>query len=164
MTKSSSPVPAPELTGWMAIPLEHTRSCQHWNDDGCTCALEIRIAARNWMELHNAWRKRAEEAEAEVSRLRSQEAELKQALEIDGDAAAHFLATISGLRSLVERMEADTSHLDWLNERYIGADFHYDWAGEEMSVMLIRIPVGKRVSADLRDTVRRLSQQGDTKE
>lgn len=64
------PPSTPELTGWMAMPLEHTRTCQHWNSDGCTCALEIRILARDWMELHNAWRKRAEEAEAELNRLR----------------------------------------------------------------------------------------------
>lgn len=135
----SSPVPAPELTGWMAIPLEHTRSCQHWSGDspssnpsGCTCCLEERIGARNWMELHNARRKRAEEAEAELNQLRPVPApedisemldELQAAQQNydaikSGNAAdrldiarVEILALVSRLRSQVRRMEIDSARM-----------------------------------------------------
>lgn len=46
--------------------LTHQRSCPMLNpmsDDFCTCGLEWRIRLRTEMEMHNAWRKRAEEAE-----------------------------------------------------------------------------------------------------
>lgn len=54
--------------------LEHTRSCGHWGplgDNGCTCGLNHRILAQNNYEQYMAWRKRAEEAEAELDSTRS---------------------------------------------------------------------------------------------
>jgi hypothetical protein len=47
--------------------LTHTRSCPALtpgNDGDCTCGLKWRIRLRTEIEMHNAWRKRAEEAEA----------------------------------------------------------------------------------------------------
>lgn len=50
---------------------EHTRSCEARsvtppNDDYCTCALKERRWLRTEQEMHSAWRKRAEAAEARV--------------------------------------------------------------------------------------------------
>ena len=50
--------------------LTHTRSCPMLNpmsDDFCTCGLEWHIRLRTEMEMHNAWRKRAEEAESALA-------------------------------------------------------------------------------------------------
>lgn len=50
----------------LLIDLTHTRSCDALipgNEESCTCALRWRIRLRTEMEMHNAWRKRAEEAE-----------------------------------------------------------------------------------------------------
>jgi hypothetical protein len=50
--------------------LTHTRSCPMLNpmsEDPCTCGLDWRIRLRTEMEMHNAWRKRAEEAEAHTT-------------------------------------------------------------------------------------------------
>ena len=61
-----------------SAPFVHTRSCPALNpmsDDACTCGLKWRIRLRTEMEMHNAWRKRAEEAEA------SQDAVRREALE-----------------------------------------------------------------------------------
>jgi hypothetical protein len=46
--------------------LEHTRSCPAltpMSDDDCTCGLVWRIKLQTEVKMHNAWRKRAEEAE-----------------------------------------------------------------------------------------------------
>jgi hypothetical protein len=51
--------------------LKHTRSCPQLNpisDEPCTCGLQWRIALQTEVEMHNAWRKRAEEAEAVLRR------------------------------------------------------------------------------------------------
>lgn len=49
--------------------LTHTRSCPSLtprHEEDCTCGLIWRIRLRTEMEMHNAWRKRAEEAEASL--------------------------------------------------------------------------------------------------
>lgn len=62
---------------------QHSRNCKSWlgvygptgppiNDSDCNCALFYRIWAKNEQELHNAWEKRAYEAEAEIATLQSQ--------------------------------------------------------------------------------------------
>ena len=51
----------------MSETLQHTRSCPALtpgNDEECTCGLRWRIELQTEREMHNAWRKRAEEAEA----------------------------------------------------------------------------------------------------
>ena len=77
MTKQSFPA-LPDTEAGEPSPIdfaakqEHTRTCQKWNpDEGyeCTCALDLRIALQTEREMHNAWRKRAEEAE--LASLRS---------------------------------------------------------------------------------------------
>lgn len=54
-------------------PLGHTRSCPSLTpgDGPCTCALDERIALQTEQTMSAAWRKRAEEAEAELVRLKS---------------------------------------------------------------------------------------------
>jgi hypothetical protein len=50
--------------------LTHTRSCPELtpgSDDYCTCGLVWRVRLRTEMEMHNAWRKRAEEAESALA-------------------------------------------------------------------------------------------------
>lgn len=72
-----------ELTGWgllVQAPIQHTLSCSfvslpdggEWRaeDADCTCGYEWRIRLSTYMALYNAWRKRAEEAELELLRLR----------------------------------------------------------------------------------------------
>jgi len=50
--------------------LTHTRSCGYWDSErGCECALAERIQVQTWQNLHNAWRKRAEEAESRIAEL-----------------------------------------------------------------------------------------------
>lgn len=53
--------------------VEHTRSCPSLGngDARCTCGLEWRIKLRTEQEMHAAWRKRAEEAEALNAKLRA---------------------------------------------------------------------------------------------
>lgn len=51
----------------------HGRNCGYWHGHDaseCTCGLQRRIYLATEREQHNAWRKRAEEAEAENKRLR----------------------------------------------------------------------------------------------
>lgn len=54
--------------------LDHTRSCSAgWDcESQCTCGLEFRIQLQTEQEMHSAWRKRAEESEAEVAQLRQE--------------------------------------------------------------------------------------------
>ena len=50
--------------------LTHTRSCPSLtpgHEESCTCGLVWRTRLRTEMEMHNAWRKRAEEAEAQLT-------------------------------------------------------------------------------------------------
>ena len=51
------------------IDIGHTRSCATWDGStdqlACTCCLQVRIALSTEQTMHAAWRKRAEEAEAE---------------------------------------------------------------------------------------------------
>lgn len=51
--------------------LEHTRSCANLanRDENCTCGLLWRIELQTEREMHAAWRKRAEEAEARLELL-----------------------------------------------------------------------------------------------
>lgn len=59
--------------------LAHAMNCggyAGWDED-CTCGLEWRIALRTEQEMHRAWRKRAEEAEAKVTILLLDVAKLK---------------------------------------------------------------------------------------
>lgn len=48
-----------------AEQLDHSRTCSAgWDfESQCTCGLEWRIKLQTEQEMHNAWRKRAEEAE-----------------------------------------------------------------------------------------------------
>lgn len=51
------------------MKLEHGRNCHALGkvgDAGCTCGLRYRIELQTEREMHNAWRKRAEEAEAKL--------------------------------------------------------------------------------------------------
>ena len=51
----------------MSEALAHGRNCAALNpmsESDCTCGLEWRIRLQTEQEMHNAWRKRAEEAEA----------------------------------------------------------------------------------------------------
>jgi hypothetical protein len=36
---------------------------------------------------------------------------------------------------------------------YLGADFKYDYAGQEVAVLLIELPDGARISNDLRASI-----------
>ena len=58
---------------------QHGRNCPAWKDphgyecgDPCTCGLKWRIELVTERNMHAAWRKRAEEAEARISELESQ--------------------------------------------------------------------------------------------
>jgi hypothetical protein len=53
--------------------LRHSRSCPSSTpgDGPCTCALVERTALETERTMYAAWRKRAEEAEAEIERLRA---------------------------------------------------------------------------------------------
>lgn len=55
------------LASLLRPPFEHTRSCPALIKDACTCGLEWRIRVATEQQLHAAWRKRAEEAEARSS-------------------------------------------------------------------------------------------------
>jgi len=66
----------PGYEGWGTLvkpPIEHTRSCAFvTTPDGeeCTCGYEWRIRLGTYMTMYNAWRKLAEEAEAELAQAR----------------------------------------------------------------------------------------------
>lgn len=49
--------------------MSHTRSCANLasRDEECTCGLRWRIELQTEREMHAAWRKRAEEAEARIN-------------------------------------------------------------------------------------------------
>lgn len=74
--------------------LFHTQSCPAWrNEHGvevhrtdCTCGLRYRIELSTERTMHAAWRKRAEEAEAENTALRARVAALEGALRESEDA------------------------------------------------------------------------------
>lgn len=52
--------------------MTHTRSCNALTPgEDCTCCLEVRKALGTEQAMHAAWRKRAEEDEIEILRLRS---------------------------------------------------------------------------------------------
>lgn len=51
---------------------QHGRNCRFWNDQyetDCNCGLRYRIELQTEREMHAAWRKRAEEAEAVINAL-----------------------------------------------------------------------------------------------
>lgn len=53
-----------------AAQLVHGMNCPGlipMNDDDCTCGLRWRIQLQTEQEMHNAWRKRAEQAERELA-------------------------------------------------------------------------------------------------
>ena len=67
----------------MSDTFEHGRNCAAnipGNDEDCTCGLRWRIQVRTEQEMHAAWRKRAEEAEAELSLSRQKVEELEREL------------------------------------------------------------------------------------
>ena len=67
-----------EFEPLLQVPMTHTRSCPQLTpgeDDSCTCGLSWRVRLATEMTLHNAWVKRANEAEAECTRLAAQVAE-----------------------------------------------------------------------------------------
>ena len=78
--RASLAAPAPESGA-----LEHTRSCQYWNDTGCTCCLKERAAAQTWFEHYMAWRKRAGEAETLVAALQERATRAETALRFYAD-------------------------------------------------------------------------------
>lgn len=61
--------PKPSAAPSESRALEHSRSCSAGYDfeSQCTCGLEYRIQLQTEREMHNAWRKRAEEAEAALA-------------------------------------------------------------------------------------------------
>ena len=72
----------------MSDDLRHGRNCSAFhtihgrevNVEGCTCGLKWRIALSTEQTMHAAWRKRGEEAEAELSRLTADNERLGEAL------------------------------------------------------------------------------------
>lgn len=84
--------------------LEHTRGCASWGFDGwdrgdCTCGARERVALQTEQTMHNAWRKRAEEAEAELARLRA-------VRPVEGEDAARAHLTSAHLERLRRVSEA----------------------------------------------------------
>lgn len=63
--------------------LQHTRSCANLanRDESCTCGLNWRVDLQTEREMHAAWRKRAEQAEAAGIRQTARAREL--ALKLD---------------------------------------------------------------------------------
>lgn len=60
-----APPPATQIGG--GVEIEHTRSCGYFDlEIGCTCCLEERRALATEQTMHRAWRKRAEEVEANL--------------------------------------------------------------------------------------------------
>lgn len=77
------PGPEPKQPEASGEPPTHTRSCpalipNRWED--CTCGLRFRIQFRTEQEMHNAWRKRATDAERENVELRKRLAGLVEAM------------------------------------------------------------------------------------
>lgn len=62
----------PQAEAVTSKPMPHAMNCagSHWDGD-CTCGLNVRIALETERTMHAAWRKRAEEAEAELRAMRS---------------------------------------------------------------------------------------------
>lgn len=63
-----------------AAQLTHTRSCPALtpgNDERCTCGLQWRIALQTEQTMHAAWRKRAEEAELDLTQVQKELRELR---------------------------------------------------------------------------------------
>lgn len=93
-------------------PLEHTRSCPQLTpgeDESCTCGLEWRIQLATRIQLHSAWMKRANEAEAESAELERQKASLQDSLDKEtdlvikyGDKAKRAEAECAELRKALE--------------------------------------------------------------
>jgi hypothetical protein len=74
-TRATVAVDAPAPQGEAGIPeiLRHGMNCSGLipgNEVDCTCGLRFRIEIQTEREMHNAWRKRAEEAEAEIDNLK----------------------------------------------------------------------------------------------
>lgn len=81
--------PTPPQFEPLLTDLTHTRSCPALtlgHDEECTCGLIWRIRLRTEMEMHNAWRKRAEEAEAATPAPSEDAIELEQTLDLIHDA------------------------------------------------------------------------------
>jgi hypothetical protein len=69
MDALSTPPPAPMAAPGSPLPLEHARTCgdAYDPDARCTCGLAWRVRLVTEQEMHAAWRKRAEEAEATIA-------------------------------------------------------------------------------------------------
>lgn len=58
---------------------KHAMNCGWYGDignAGCTCSLKLRVALKTEREMHRAWRKRAEEAEAAIAAQKASRAAL----------------------------------------------------------------------------------------
>lgn len=81
--------PAPSGEALQAQTLTHTRSCPALTpgEDDCTCGLRWRIYLQTEQEMHNAWRKRAEEAESALADERNRAR--REALELAAEVIAN---------------------------------------------------------------------------
>lgn len=77
--------------------------------------------------------------------------DVRDALSVTVDTMA--LDNLSRLESLYLEQLQEIERMDWLVGAYLGADFKYDYAGQEVSVLLIGIPKGARISNDFRETI-----------
>lgn len=60
--------PKPQAAAPEPVALGHKRACAAWTPmEACDCCLKERIALQTEQTMHAAWRKRAEEAEAELA-------------------------------------------------------------------------------------------------
>ena len=85
--------------------MKHSMNCGATGFDGydvgeCTCGLTWRIQLRTEQEMHAAWRKRAEEAEKELSEARH-EASCCDDIKLDQPLAG-FVSDLQKARELAE--------------------------------------------------------------
>jgi hypothetical protein len=67
--------------------------------------------------------------------------------------SSRIVAARSSIELYVADLQRDRARLDWLVGSYLGADFKYDYAGQEVAVLLIELPYGARISNDLRASI-----------
>lgn len=110
----------------------HARSCPNVglpHTDGCTCGLKQRIALSTEKTMHAAWRKRAEEAEAQVASLtaRLAEAEAERdkfqgALECSNAAAKRRGERIADLEHVLGSLVNESSGFIGMADRKMHGD------------------------------------------
>ena len=74
------------------------------SEEFCTCGLEWRIRLRTEMEMHNAWRKRAEEAEAQSSSSIERLKNVEQALRLFSASSALGLSEKNSILSACDEL------------------------------------------------------------